>query len=68
MRAPDHCGRESRLVLAGEIRDYGRTFHRGDLVVARSGRACTPEAAGREPCVCLVVQPADSSPAALRHT
>lgn len=51
---PERCGREARLVLAGEIREGGRTYRRGDLAL---GGGCPPEAAGGRPCLCLVVTP-----------
>jgi putative transcriptional regulator len=57
MLAPGHCGREARLVLTGRLQDGGRTYARGDLALPRPDRDRCPEAAGGEPCVCLVVQP-----------
>lgn len=57
MLAPGHRGRESRLVLSGSIRDGGRTFGRGDLALPDLRGGCCPEVVGREPCLCLVVQP-----------
>ena len=58
MQAPNHCGRESRLVLAGTVRAGSRTYARGDLVLPAANRARCPEAVGGESCLCLVVQPA----------
>jgi putative transcriptional regulator len=57
MLAPGHCGRESRLVLAGRFQDGARTYARGDLALpGPRGERC-PEAVGGDPCLCLVVQP-----------
>jgi len=63
MRTPGHCGRESRLVLAGHVRSGQRTFTRGDLVLPAEERGRCPEAVGAESCLCLVVQPAAATPA-----
>lgn len=65
MQAPTHCGRESRLVLAGNVRAGSRTYARGDLVLPAANRERCPEAVGGESCLCLVVQPAagESAPA-----
>lgn len=57
MQAPDHCGRESRLVLAGRVRAGSDTYARGDLVLPAANRERCPEAIGGESCLCLVVQP-----------
>lgn len=57
IRAPDHCGRESRLVLAGHVRAGSRTYARGDLVLPAANREQCPEAVGGESCLCLVVRP-----------
>ena len=57
MQAPNHCGRESRLVLAGHVRAGSRTYARGDLVLPAANRERCPEAVGGESCLCLVVQP-----------
>lgn len=65
MRAPSHCGRESRLVLAGRVRAGSRTFDPGDLVLPAANRERCPEAVGGEGCLCLVVQPQAAPPAAL---
>jgi hypothetical protein len=56
--APNHCGRESRLVLAGNVRAGSRVYARGDLVLPAANRERCPEAIGGESCLCLVVQPA----------
>jgi putative transcriptional regulator len=58
---PEQCGREARLVLAGEIRAGGRAYRRGDLAL---GGGCPPEAAGSGPCLCLVVAPREGGAAA----
>lgn len=65
MQAPNHCGRESRLVLAGTVRAGSRTYAKGDLVLPAANRERCPEAVGGESCLCLVVQPAaaESAPA-----
>ena len=63
IQAPDHCGRESRLVLAGHVRAGSRTYARGDLVLPAANRERCPEAVGGESCLCLVVQPALPEPA-----
>jgi putative transcriptional regulator len=57
MQAPNHCGRESRLVLAGQVRAGSRTYAKGDLVLPAANRERCPEAVGGESCLCLVVQP-----------
>jgi len=57
IRAPGQCGRESRLVLAGNLRAGSRTYARGDLVLPAANREHCPEAVGGESCLCLVVQP-----------
>jgi putative transcriptional regulator len=62
MLAPDHCGRESTLVLAGRLRDGARTYRRGDLALADPRIERCPEVAGRETCLCLVVKPAGAAP------
>jgi putative transcriptional regulator len=64
MQAPNHCGRESRLVLAGRVRAGSRTYDPGDLVLPAANRERCPEAVGGENCLCLVVQPEATSPAA----
>lgn len=58
MQAPNHCGRESRLVLSGNVRAGSRIYARGDLVLPAANRERCPEAIGGESCLCLVVQPA----------
>ena len=63
MQAPSHCGRESRLVLAGHVRAGSRTYARGDLVLPAANRGHCPEAVGGESCLCLVVQPEAALPA-----
>jgi len=62
MQAPSHCGRESRLVLAGHVRAGSRTYARGDLVLPAANRERCPEAVGGESCLCLVVQPELAAP------
>lgn len=57
MQAPNHCGRESRLVLAGQVRAGSRTYAPGDLVLPAANRERCPEAVGGDDCLCLVVQP-----------
>ena len=63
MQAPGHCGRESRLVLAGHVRAGSRTYASGDLVLPEANRERCPEAIGGESCLCLVVQPEAAAPA-----
>ena len=63
MQAPGHCGRESRLVLAGRVRAGSRTYASGDLVLPAANRERCPEAIGGESCLCLVVQPEAAPPA-----
>ncbi len=67
MRAPGHCGREARLVLAGNAREGDRTYVRGDLVLPVADRARCPEAVGDEGCLCLVVQPEATAAAPPLH-
>jgi putative transcriptional regulator len=62
MLAPDHCGRESTLVLAGRFRDGARTYGRGDLALADPRIERCPEVTGRETCLCLVVKPGGEAP------
>jgi putative transcriptional regulator len=53
MRAPGHCGNESRLVLAGHVQHGSHV----DLVLPGQDPGRCPEAVGRESCLCLVVEP-----------
>ena len=46
MQAPNHCGRELRLVLAGHVRAGSRTYASGDLVLPEANRERCPEAIG----------------------
>lgn len=64
MQAPTHCGRESRLVLAGRVSAGSRTYAPGDLVLPAANRERRPEAVGGESCLCLVVQPEAAGSAA----
>lgn len=63
MEAPTHCGRESRLVLAGRVRAGTRTYAPGDLLLPAANRERCPEAVGGDSCLCLVVQPEAPPPA-----
>ncbi len=52
-----HSGLEATLVLAGEVRDGGRTLGRGWLELADASVEHAPQVVGSEPCLCLVVLP-----------
>lgn len=50
-----HAGPEATLVLEGSLRDDGRVYRRGDIRFCDETIEHSPEVAGAEPCVCLVV-------------
>ena len=47
-------GAEAMLVLAGRLRDGGRTLGRGDLAIADERVEHSPEVVGDETCLCLL--------------
>jgi putative transcriptional regulator len=53
--AHGHAGPEATLVLEGGLRDGGRTYRRGDIAFCDETVEHSPEVAGREPCLYLVV-------------
>lgn len=50
-----HAGEEATLVLRGQIRDGERVFGRGALSLCGQEHDHSPEAVGKEECVCLLV-------------
>ena len=52
--AHGHSGPEAMLVLAGRLRDGGRTLGRGDLAIADERVEHSPEVVGDETCLCLL--------------
>ena len=62
--AHGHAGPEATLVLEGGLRDGGRTFRRGDIAFCDETVEHSPEVAGSEACLYLVVVSAPSLHAA----
>ena len=56
--AHGHAGPEATLVLEGGLNDGGRTYFRGDIAFCDETVEHSPEVAGREACLYLVVGPA----------
>lgn len=50
-----HAGPEATVVLEGGLRDAGRTYRRGDIAFCDETVEHSPEVAGDEPCLYLVV-------------
>ena len=62
--AHGHAGPEATLVLEGGLRDGGRTYRRGDIAFCDETVEHSPEVAGSEACLYLVVASAPSLHAA----
>lgn len=57
IRRADPADPAAALVLSGRLRADDRTYGPGELKLPSDPPGAPPEAAGAEPCLCLVVQP-----------